>query len=311
MKILKLTTAIVFVLSFFNVNAQSLFTPSGTVGNSGTTSIYTTPSTSLGIGTTTPAATLHLVSANANATPILQATAGTANNDFFKIWNGTTNTTTFYPCLWGQNGFNNSGYVLPALGLIGSTTNLADVISPNALITLTGRQYNSGVYSPILNRKLFQITNLSTPVFTIEANGNISSSGSINASGNSFLNGKLAIGITNTALPTTSTHKLYVGGSIICEELVVKLQANWPDYVFTSNYKLMPLSQVKKYIAANNHLPDVPAACEIEENGVATGEMLNIQMKKIEELTLYLIQMEERIKEMELQNKALQNANGQ
>jgi len=103
----------------------------------------------------------------------------------------------------------------------------------------------------------------------------------------------------------TGPHKLYVGGSIICEELVVKLQANWPDYVFAPSYKLMPLSQVKTYIAANDHLPGMPAACEIAENGVATGEMLTIQMKKIEELTLYLIQMEERVKELEAQNKVL------
>ena len=67
----------------------------------------------------------------------------------------------------------------------------------------------------------------------------------------------------------------------------------------------MPLSQVKTYIAANDHLPGMPAACEIAENGVATGEMLTIQMKKIEELTLYLIQMEERVKELEAQNKVL------
>lgn len=123
-------------------------------------------------------------------------------------------------------------------------------------------------------------------------------------SGASYFKDKVVIGTTNTAMPT-GTHKLYVGGSVICEELIVKLQANWPDFVFAPSYKLKPLSEVKTYIAENNHLPDVPAACEVQENGIATGEMLTIQMKKIEELTLYLIQMEERIKELEVQNKAL------
>jgi hypothetical protein len=123
-------------------------------------------------------------------------------------------------------------------------------------------------------------------------------------SGTSFFRDKVVIGTTNSALPTGS-HKLYVGGSIICEELVVKLQANWPDFVFAPSYKLMSLSDVKTFIAANSHLPEVPSACEIEKNGVATGDMLTIQMKKIEELTLYLIQMEERVKELEAQNKVL------
>ncbi len=109
--------------------------------------------------------------------------------------------------------------------------------------------------------------------------------------------------INNPAL--NPKYRLYVAGSMICEELVIKLQANWADYVFSPSYKLRPLSEVKTFIAENNHLPDVPAACEVEENGVATGEMLTIQMKKIEELTLYLIQMEERIKELEKQNEAL------
>ena len=122
--------------------------------------------------------------------------------------------------------------------------------------------------------------------------------------GNSLFKGKVAIGVTNNTL--VGNHKLYIGGSVLCEELVVKLQANWADYVFSPQYKLKPLSEVKAYIAENSHLPDVPAACEVEEKGVATGEMLTIQMKKIEELTLYMIQMEERIKELEAQNKMLQ-----
>ena len=124
------------------------------------------------------------------------------------------------------------------------------------------------------------------------------------ASGNSYFQNKVVIGTTSTTLPL-GTHKLYVGGSMICEEIFVKLQANWPDFVFAPTYSLMPLNQVKSYIAENSHLPGVPAACEIAETGVATGEMLTIQMKKIEELTLYLIQMEERIKALETQNKAL------
>jgi hypothetical protein len=117
--------------------------------------------------------------------------------------------------------------------------------------------------------------------------------------------GKLIVGGTSSTL-YPGTHKLYVAGSIICEELVVKLQGSWSDYVFAPSYKLMPLSDVKKFITANSHLPEVPSACEIEKNGVATGDMLSIQMKKIEELTLYLIQMQEQNEVMQKTNASLQ-----
>ncbi|MGN6646761.1 MAG: hypothetical protein ACTHJT_09530 [Cytophaga sp.] len=125
------------------------------------------------------------------------------------------------------------------------------------------------------------------------------------ASGASYFNDKVVIGTTNTSLPT-GTHKLYVGGSMVSEEIFVKLQANWPDFVFSPQYKLRPLSEVKTFITQNNHLPDVPAACEVEESGVATGEMLTIQMKKIEELTLYMIQMQEENEALKKRIEALE-----
>ncbi|MGN6646760.1 MAG: hypothetical protein ACTHJT_09525 [Cytophaga sp.] len=119
---------------------------------------------------------------------------------------------------------------------------------------------------------------------------------------------RLYVGGMSSTYPTLNpNYRLYVAGSMICEELVIKLKANWADYVFSPQYKLRPLSEVKTFITENKHLPDVPAACEVEESGVATGKMLTIQMRKIEELTLYLIQMEERIKELEAQNKVLNN----
>ncbi len=117
-----------------------------------------------------------------------------------------------------------------------------------------------------------------------------------------YFDGATSIGTTKSA----NGYKLSVGGSIMCEELVVKLQANWPDFVFSPQYKLRPLSEVKTFIAENKHLPDVPAACEVEKNGVATGEMLTIQMKKIEELTLYLIQMQEENEALKKRIEALE-----
>jgi hypothetical protein len=74
--------------------------------------------------------------------------------------------------------------------------------------------------------------------------------------------------------------------------------SGWCDYVFEDNYNLKPLSEVEKFIKENKHLPDVPSAKEIENNEVDVFEMIKIQMKKIEELTLYNIQLQKQIDEL-------------
>ncbi|RDC56198.1 hypothetical protein DU508_11340 [Pedobacter chinensis] len=97
-------------------------------------------------------------------------------------------------------------------------------------------------------------------------------------------NGNVAIGTTDP-----QGYKLAVKGNIIAEEIKVKLHANWPDYVFKSTYQLRSLSEVASYIKTNQHLPDVPSAAEVEKNGINLGESNALLLKKIEELTLYLI----------------------
>jgi hypothetical protein len=98
-------------------------------------------------------------------------------------------------------------------------------------------------------------------------------------------------------------YKLAIAGKIVAEELDVKLQVNWPDYVFFDEYKLPSLLEVERYIKANKHLPDVPSAAEVKENGLSLGEMNAILLKKVEELTLHLIEIEKqnRIQQKEIE----------
>ncbi len=98
------------------------------------------------------------------------------------------------------------------------------------------------------------------------------------------ISGNVGIGTTNP------THKLSVKGSVRCQEVVVEL-ANWPDYVFDKKYKLSPLSYVENYINKYHHLPNIPSAFEIEQNGSHLGDMQKKMMEKIEELTLYMIEL--------------------
>jgi len=72
----------------------------------------------------------------------------------------------------------------------------------------------------------------------------------------------------------------------------------WPDYVFEDDYNLLPLSEVEQYIQQNKHLPQIPSAREVEENGVELGDMQRKLLLKIEELTLYIIQMQKEIDEL-------------
>lgn len=81
-----------------------------------------------------------------------------------------------------------------------------------------------------------------------------------------------------------------VNGTIKCKEIEVTLDG-WEDRVFNGDYNLKSLVEVEKFIEANKHLPDIPSEAEVLENGVNLGEMDALLLRKIEELTLYVIQL--------------------
>ena len=103
---------------------------------------------------------------------------------------------------------------------------------------------------------------------------------------------------------------LTVKGIIHASEVLIDLNVPGPDYVFEQSYKLPRLEEVKSYVESNKHLPEVPSAQEMEKNGVKAGEMNMILLKKVEELTLYLIEANKRIndqqKEIEYLKKSIQ-----
>jgi len=105
-------------------------------------------------------------------------------------------------------------------------------------------------------------------------------------------NGNVGIGTT------TPNTKLAVNGNIRAKEIKVET-ANWPDYVFAEDYELRSLEDTEKYIRENGHLPEVPKAEEVESEGQSLGEMNKILLKKMEEMTLYMIEQEKRIKALE------------
>jgi len=106
--------------------------------------------------------------------------------------------------------------------------------------------------------------------------------------------------IGNVAIGTTDPHgyKLAVNGDAIATSMTVKLYAAWPDYVFKPAYHLPTLNEVKTYIDQNHHLPDMPSAEQVAKDGLSLGEMNAKLLKKVEELTLYLIEKDKEIKEV-------------
>ena len=97
---------------------------------------------------------------------------------------------------------------------------------------------------------------------------------------------------------------LTVDGTILAREVRVAISTatHWADYVFEKDYKLMPLRDLEKFIQANKHLPDVPSSEEVEKNGVEVTEISAVLLKKIEELTLYTIELQ---KKLEVQQKEI------
>jgi len=108
-------------------------------------------------------------------------------------------------------------------------------------------------------------------------------------------NGNVGIG---TATPN---EKLAVNGKIRAKEIKVE-PTGWSDYVFEDDYKIASLGEIEKYIKVNKHLPEVPTAKEVAFNGVELGEMNRLLLKKVEELTLHLIEKE---KQLDDSNKRL------
>jgi hypothetical protein len=113
-----------------------------------------------------------------------------------------------------------------------------------------------------------------------------------------------SVSIGTTSVP--SGYLFAVNGSAIATTMTVQLNANWPDYVFKKDYHLPSLPEVKTYIDQNQHLPEMPSEQQIAKDGLNLGEMNKLLVKKVEELTLYLIEKDNELKEQNEKIKQLE-----
>jgi len=195
--------------------------------------------------------------------------------DVFTIYYQKPDGSKIFPLAIGTDAGLTLLDIFPAGGrnlVIGDDTYLSDVDRTNIL----------GIYSTANNdRAGIQLgSNQSCLIFGV--------------------NGNIGIGTEDP-----KGYKLAVAGSMIAEKVVVKLQSNWPDYVFDQNHKLKSLPEIESYIKEHKHLEGVPSELEVQKTGVDVVEMDAILLKKIEEMTLLMIEQNKTIQALQVQIEML------
>lgn len=180
-----------------------------------------------------------------------------------------------------------TGSVDVALGVIHRST-----VGVGLLVHLKNNYTNAAI-----NTKLI-VKNDNQTAFIIE---NEAYGAGVNARFRIKGNGQTAIGVKKPFGPHADA-MLSVDGKIAAKEMVIFI-TNWADFVFDKNYKLMPLQQVESFINQHKHLPNVPSASDVEaNNGIDIGKTQTTLLQKIEELTLYLIEQNKRLENLEKEN---------
>ncbi|MEO7309659.1 MAG: hypothetical protein ABIX01_04630 [Chitinophagaceae bacterium] len=244
----------------------------------GNDNVFVSDNGNVGIGPTiTPLAKLSVVGGQ-------DAGLNISSNGFAMFGVGTSNSTNLL--IDNNEIMVRNGYTLP--GTLTLQNNGGELVS-GARVTINKDGQALKLYGAV--------PNLSFATTTGTANSFLSQE-----SDRLFIgvnNGKVQIDGTQIAIGTVSNavagYKLTVTGKVICEEVKVKLNGAWPDYVFAGNYAMHSLPELEKYITANKHLPNIPAAAEIENDGIELGAMQKKLMEKVEELTLYIIQQQKDI----------------
>lgn len=129
-----------------------------------------------------------------------------------------------------------------------------------------------------------------------------------NANPSIYFNDDGTIGIGSAS---TQGYKLAVLGKILTDEVMVQHPDQWYDIVFEQNYSLPDLDELQDYIANNGHLPGIPTSAEVRENGLELAKMSGLLLQKVEELTLYILDQERRIKSLEEKLEKSHNQTGE
>ena len=251
--------------------------------------------TTLGIGITSPTGTLH-VHSDAQIIPPINPRDSSDNNEgrdlndppvdyntILRVTNGNTGTGTVDGFVVNQYNY---GVTLQQY----EEGNLIIKNHDADLVLSSGGRVGIGAVD---NLYKFNV------VGTARVTSGLSVGGSVICNGGASISGTL------TANNGNFSGTLRIGNGFNCDALgALKVKSlrvtltGWADHVFGEGYRLMPLSEVERYIGDNGHLPEVPSAAEVEAEGVDMGEMNRLLLQKVEELTLYVIDLQKQLDEL-------------
>ncbi|HEU4555608.1 MAG TPA: hypothetical protein VFS25_22370 [Chitinophaga sp.] len=229
----------------------------------------------VGIGTTAPLARLHVV--GPRTFPLAKFTVNTipAADAYLSIENGTS-TGPYIPCIRGKSNTIGQPFGIYIVGEAEDVVPSANDAFGGAII-LDGRSKNA---AKLNNNNVVMINSFGQNLVAFKADGSV------------------GIGALDT-----KGYKLAVNGSAVFTKVKVKAYTGWPDFVFEKDYTPMSLADLEQFVKQNKHLPDIPTAQDVQENGQDLGEMNKKLLQKVEELTLYIIQLQ---KNSEAQLKMIQ-----
>ena len=234
----------------------------------------------VGIGTSLPSSKLHVQNG--------QLTIG----DYFTVWDDTN----------ANVGLKSSKCIVVNTG--SSLLSSIDIIGNGQLLQMAISKCNS-CYSvnAIPGDAVIRANSSGSLIVTNGLGGDIkfeTGNSNINPENSKIrmiidVNGNVGIGTGSSSI--NPDDKLAVNGLIHTKEVKVDL-VGWPDYVFEKDYNLISLVDLEKKIIENKHLPEIPSAKDVEENGVLLGDMNKKLLQKVEELTLYIIEMNKEIQKL-------------
>lgn len=256
----------------------------------------------VGIGTTAPAQELHVVSGTGSADMRLQG-AGYPGCDFFSGVNAGVWSHGNRPLLFATN--NTERIYLSGSGLVGIGTN-----APSGLLHVNNSFYTGNGWLNVLERNP---TGAGGAIRLKGSNGNIdwmidNDQGVLRFYKNGYEsavlkdNGVLLLGIGTGTHP--AGYRLICRAGILAERVKIAVfgTSQWADYVFDESYALKPLEEVDQFIKTNHHLPNIPSAEEMVETGNDLGKTDALLLAKIEELFLYTIEMNDKVKNLTSEN---------
>ena len=211
-----------------------------------------------------------------------------AKNGYINLVNGTSNTIKFNTVGYGAPTFNTRS--------LGTKIVLHDAVGSSP----TNMDYAIGLEKGAATYGWFAVPTNST-AHGWNFYGGTTLVANLDGAGNFSTNGSMVVG------NTTAQITMKVNGEITARKLKVT-QSGWPDYVFADGYKLPSLQEISRYIKENHRLPGVPAAAEIEKDGLEVGEMQKTMMEKIEQLTLHLIRLDEENRQLKEELEKLKSS---